>query len=109
LETARWTLILDGSRRVYHLVFDSSEPDAPDRHRLYVDGVLLTPSVDEGVLPMQQVVLAPTSVFAIGNRDIGGRSIDGMVHYAAVYDQAFSLSQVLNNVDSLDASDDATR
>lgn len=107
LETARWFMSHDGSRHVYHLVVDTAEPDQEDRQRLYVDGQLAAVTVEEGLVQMAPVALTSASVFGIGNRDIGQRSIAGRVHYVAIYDEAMSPAAILHNEGILSNADDA--
>ena len=92
----RWDPGFDGTRAVFHLVYDSSEPTAGDRVRLYKDGVLLakTGGTDP---PLNEALSVPNGkYFAIANRELCCRSFDGAIYYAALYDGALTASEVLH-------------
>ena len=102
-----WPLPLAGSGRcVLHLVLDTDEPTPLDRVRLYRDGVLF--NGNDGVLPSlgQQVSFADDHHFVLFNREIGARTFEGALYYAAVYSGALSAADVANNAALLLMNDD---
>ena len=93
-------------RAVFHSVFDSSQADPLDRVRIYVNGGRL-PIIGDVAVEMDAAIdLGPGRHFVIGNREIGQRTIEGTIYYAAVYSDALSEAQVLQNVGLLLVDDD---
>ena len=103
----RWDPGFDGTRAVFHLVYDSSEPTAGDRVRLYKNGVLQT-STGVTAPPLNETLSVPNGkYFAIANRELCCRSFDGAIYYAAVYDGALTAGDVSTNSTALLALDDS--
>ena len=103
----QWDPGFDGTRAVFHLVYDSSEPTAGDRVRLYKNGVLQakTGGTDP---PLNETISVPNGkYFGIANRELCCRSFDGRMYYAAVYDGALTASEVSTNYAALLISDDS--
>jgi len=93
-------------RSVFHLVVNTDEVSSNDRVRVYIDGERL----DGTVSPMMEgssATVFSDDFLVIGNRDDGDHSIEGIIYYAAIYAEALTDAQILNNVTVLQASDDA--
>jgi hypothetical protein len=93
-------------RAVIHLVVDTTAMNSADRTRLYVDGVLQTAS--GGTQPPQDntMNMGTGRWICLGNRETQGRSLDGILYYAAVYANALSTMDIAANVAILKAGDD---
>ena len=103
----QWNPGFDGTRAVYHLVYDSSEPTAGDRVRLYKNGVLQT-STGGTAPPLNETLSIPNGkYFAIANRELCCRSFDGAIYYAALYDGALTASEVSTKQAALLVTDDS--
>ena len=107
-ETLRgqWDPGFDGTRAVFHLVYNSAEPTAGNRVRLYKNGVLQTKTggIDP---PLNETISIPNGkYFVMANRELCCRSIDGDIYYAAIYDGALTASEVSTNATALLANDD---
>lgn len=103
----RWSANFSGmGRAVLHLVVDTTKGNSADRVRFYVDGAL-QPSIG-GTAPMQNATIALTTGMSLclGNRDSEGRSINGAIYYAALYERAFSGAEIDKNVEVLKMWDD---
>jgi hypothetical protein len=94
-------------RVVLHLVLDVAEADAPNRARLFVDGVEVSPMVTTPPQAGQSIVLGPNNHFVLGNREDGMRSFLGVLYYSAMYTTALTALEVQNNAAVLAANDDA--
>jgi hypothetical protein len=98
------------NRVVLHVVLDTSQTAVQDRTRLYVDAMLVPQQTNvTNLLPPQQdeTTNLPADLhFALGNREIGGRSIQGSLFYAALYTSALSQDEVQRNTTRLSANDD---
>ena len=96
-------------RLVAHIVLDTNLASPSDRVRLYVNGVDQGPG-DILETPIAQgaatEIIAATDSFSIGNRAIGGRSIDGTIFYCAIYGAALSSEEIGQNATALMAGDD---
>jgi hypothetical protein len=106
-QTTIWQVDHDAlNRAVFHLVFDSTQPNASDRAMLYVNGMPATVDMALPVL-LNDTIQPPTDgVFAVGNREIGTRTIQGSIYYAAIYDSAFTPAEVAQNHQLLIVDDD---
>jgi hypothetical protein len=96
-------------RVVLHAVLDTSLPTQDERMKLYLNGVLVDPAVDPVPVyptPNEVIAFVGDEAFALGNRLINDRSIEGTLFYGAYYTVAFSAEQVANNVAVLTANDD---
>ncbi len=103
----QWGAPWDGTRKVFHLVYDSTQATAADRVKLYQDGVLQSKTGGTDP-PLNETISVPNlKYFAIGNRELGGRSVDGDITYAAVYDGALSASDISSQATALLANDDS--
>ena len=103
----QWNPGFDGTRAVFHLVYDSSEPTAGDRVRLYKNGTLLT-STGGTAPPLNETLSIPNGkYFAIANRELCCRSFDGAIYYAAVYDGALTAAEASTKSTALLALDDS--
>lgn len=93
-------------RCVVHAVLDTAQTDPLDRARIYVNGSPL-PNFD-GTAPALDTPLdlGVGRHFVIGNREISGRTIRGMIYYTALYSTALSDVQVVQNALLLLESDD---
>ena len=108
-ETIRgeWNPAWDATRMAFHLVYDSTQPTAADRVKLYKNGVLLSKTGGTDP-PLNETISVPAGKsFVIGNREVGGRSLDGDITYAAVYDGALSASEISSQATALLANDDS--
>ncbi len=108
-ETIRgeWNPAWDATRMAFHLVYDSTQPTAADRVKLYKNGVLLSKTGGTDP-PLNETISVPAGkYFVIGNREVGGRSLDGDITYAAVYDGALSASEISSQATALLANDDS--
>ena len=94
-------------RMVLHTVLDTTQVAPEDRARIYVNGGLL-PSFDTTVPALDEVLNLMTGRdIAIGNREIGGRSIEGTIFYFALYDEALTAGQIEQNALLLLETDDS--
>jgi hypothetical protein len=94
-------------RMVLHAVLDTAQADAEDRQRLYINGA---PAVRVGgSLAVQDLVIdvGTTTHYVIGNREIGSRSGLGKIYYAALYTDALTDAEIVNNAATLLFDDDA--
>ncbi len=93
-------------RAVYHGVVDTTAADAAERAIFYVNGSRLQTIYASGTAQDEPLDLQTMRHFVIGNRQIGGRSIAGMIYYAAIYNVALTPAQVLQNAQLLLVNDD---
>ena len=103
-----WNPGFDGTRAVFHLVYDSSEPTAGDRVRLYKNGTLLTRTAGTDPTLNETLSVPNGKYFPIANREVCCRSFDGAIYYAAVYDGALSASEASSKSTALLALDDSS-
>jgi uncharacterized repeat protein (TIGR01451 family) len=100
----------DGTRRVFHVVYDSDDPTPENRVRLFVDGG------DQGVgtlasgsWPTSGEALDLSGSISIAALNEAGTVQDatqGTVFYYAVYDGALSAGEISTNATALLADDD---
>ncbi|MBX3249547.1 MAG: hypothetical protein KF901_20385 [Myxococcales bacterium] len=98
--------LIDRGRSVVTMVFDGRL--APEqRVRAYLDGSRIPERSAEGrgIVPLSIRLAAGTS-FCLGNRPIGARSFEGVLHYAAVYAEALTDAEVLDHARQLLIRDD---
>lgn len=96
-----------GERIVLHAVLDSGQAAEIDRARLYRNGVLVTGNDTKNPVQIGQTLsFVDSDAFVLGNREIGVRTFDGTLFYAAVYQSALTSAEVINNASVLLASDD---
>lgn len=93
-------------RFVLHAVYDTAQATPEERARFYVNGGRLQsfgttpPDLNDAIsIPADQDI-------AIGNRESGGRSINGTIYYAAVYSDALTDDDILQNALLLLENDD---
>lgn len=98
--------LVSGEREVIHVVFDSGLAVAANRLRLYIDGSLVATSTGDRPLPGGSVDLGNDAALVVGNDLAGDRSIDGSIHYAAIYLGALTASEVATNAGQLQLRDD---
>lgn len=110
--TASWFFDLYGAgRMVLHLVVDTTQDSTVERVKLYLNGQeqvalpLLMPIKNQTI----SISNAQGSFYALGNREVGGRSLQGTFHYAAMYSGAMSADRVANNASLLQSSDDSAQ
>ena len=100
-----WTVDIT-SRTVYHVIVDTLQSTAPQRMRLFVDGVeqsnIASPLPMEGAM----VGIGNSVDLVLGNREDGGRSLAGVLFYAAIYDRALGGDEIEANAAVLSTSDD---
>lgn len=95
----------DGLHHVYTVVVDSTQPTIPSVARLFIDG--RPGPANEGLALLSgPIAVPPEASLCLGNRDIGGRGLDGDLLYAAYYDVALSDQEVLSNAGRLLVSND---
>jgi hypothetical protein len=103
-----WPVPLDTlGRVVVHAVLDTSLPDPEDRTRLFVNA---SPVARIGGTPpdLDEVIdLATGRHHVLANREIGERSFQGRLYYAAMYTTALTEDEVLENTAILINDDDA--
>lgn len=102
---AVWAVGLDSTRRVYTIVIDVSSPSDP--FQLFVNGTLHMPPDAERAPEL--IAVDPAHFLSIGNRDTGGRAVQGSVMYAAIYSRALTAAEVVHNAELLGESDDQPR
>jgi hypothetical protein len=104
-----WTAVWPSypTRAVLHMVLDTTQANAADRALLFVDGAVKGNNV---VPPLIDATIAvPNSeFFVLGNRQVGGRSIAGVLHYVAVYAKPLTTATIEQHVSRLTVSDDTT-
>ena len=106
----QWTVDhLALGRLVAHIVLDTNLATPSDRVRLYVNGTDHGPG-DVIENPMAQgaqtEIIAATDSYGVGNRAVGGRSIEGTIYYCAMYAAALSPEEVAQNAAALMMGDD---
>jgi hypothetical protein len=95
-----------GNRVVVHAVIDTAQADADARAMLYVNGAPLAKTINSPPVQDEVVNLSTGRHFVIGNREIGDRSPEGIIYYAAVYNQPLDAMQRLQNIATLLVDDD---
>ncbi|WP_156339030.1 LamG-like jellyroll fold domain-containing protein [Chondromyces crocatus] len=105
----QWTVDLS-VRQVVHLVMDTNAP-ALERVRLYVNGSQVPGEVGvAGVTPPsanEPLSLQASDELILGNSAALGASFQGVLYYAAVYDEALDEPRIAAHACALLASDDA--
>jgi hypothetical protein len=94
-------------RRVVHVVLDTEAVDPTERAQLFIDGSLVDPVVEEPPSMGEGITLDIDRHYVLGNRQIGGRTFEGTMFYAALYDSALTLDEVADHAAVLAAFDDA--
>lgn len=99
------------TRKVVHLVLDTTSNNGGTPVRLYVSGTLVDTDASVTVTApgTKTIGLAPMSdALTLGNRPGGGRSFVGTLYYAALYYKALTAAEVDNNSAFLANNDDGT-
>lgn len=108
----RWggTSFADGTRRVFHVVYDSDDPTPENRVRLYVDGVDQgVGTLGSGSWPAAGEALDLSGSISIAALNEAGAVADptqGTVFYYAVYDGELTASEISTDATALLADDD---
>jgi len=102
----RFEATLGESRQVLHVVVDTDQPEVGDRIRAFLDGIEIDAEEEVGPAMGEGIPLLETSWLILGNRSDGQRSFRGSLQYAAIYDEPFSLAEVVTNATLLEANDD---
>lgn len=99
---------LVGRGKVHLIVsIDTSQVDANERVRIYVDGIRQTPT---GTPPAQDTsidVNYTTFSLSVGNRGSGDRNIDGKIRYLEFFTDAPTIQEISDCYSALSANDDA--
>lgn len=97
----------EGSRLVLHVVIDTTQAVATDRVLVYVNGSLISPTVNANPTLNATISLPAGSKMQIINRNAGwGNPLGGAVFYTALYSSAFPQGDVTANYNRLIADDD---
>lgn len=100
-----WVASVGPTRVVLHVVLDTNA--APElRVRGYANGSPLPRFGGEIPEAGAAIVLDGDEHLVVGNREVGERSPEGAVLYAAIYDESLTEAEVLRNASLLLASDD---
>ena len=104
----RWNVSLNTAGRVVlHLVVEILQGEMTQRTRLYVDGVWITPNSATTFPGTNTPFMSPAGRhYVLGNRDVGGRSFQGTLYYAAMYAGALSQADISQNASELLVNDD---
>ena len=92
-------------RAVVHFVLDTPDTDPQERGRLYLDGVRQSASI-AGTAPGEAVAVGLGRYLVLGNRESGGRTPVGTIHYAAIYTNALPDPIIADHAAVLLANDD---
>ncbi len=95
-----------GSLSVLHLVFDSANPMALDRVRLYSNGDRLASTTQDELTLGVSPKFSDESTFTLGNALANPRSIAGSIGYLGVYNEALGETAIMRNAMILQANDD---
>lgn len=100
-----------GTRDVWHVVFDPTQADEVDRIRVYKNGVVVTTTetISVGSAGDTSFNLPADHDLIAFNRESGGsfgRAADGVLFYAAIYDEAFDDTRAAAHYDVLTLDDD---
>ena len=97
-----------GTRSVFHIVVDTTLATADDRIKIYRDGTLITPTVNDNPALNDIIELDAGATMFMFNRGTStfGRAMDGVLFYAALYSSAFTAGNVTTNFDILTSDDD---
>ncbi|MBL4684936.1 MAG: hypothetical protein JKY37_10130 [Nannocystaceae bacterium] len=102
-----WDHDFSSGRVVVHFVLDTTEGDGDARRRLYIDGAQVAASTDDAPDQGETISVDNTNdQFALGNRANGGKAIDGILFYAAIYAGALDDETIATNAEILLVDDD---
>ena len=96
----------DLGRGVFHMVVDVTQTAPEDRARLYVNGAHLPNVQNVFVAQGVPITIGDMRHLVIGNREVGGRSPQGTIFYAAIYNVALDDAEVVQNAALLLLDDD---
>jgi len=95
-------------RAVMHVVLDTTQAQQSERIKVYVNGTRLLQDDNSSFVSQSETInLSGTPHYTIGNRHIGGRTIQGGIYYAALYSAAFTDEEVFDAAGVLIQNDDA--
>jgi hypothetical protein len=95
------------TRTIFHIVIDTTQGVENDRVKIYENGILaVIDSYDSNPVQNDTFNFGANASLYMFNRAGGGRAIDGIIFYAALYSSAFSQADVTNNHDILIEDDD---
>ncbi len=113
-QTMSWNLNVAGAGRVLlHVVIDTTQDLDANRVQLYLNGALQVgiPGVGSKKIDKDTEIRfhgqPADHHFALGNREVGGRPVNGAFYYMALYASALTAAQVGNNAAVLLINDDA--
>jgi hypothetical protein len=101
---------MEGTRKVFHIVYDTTQAAAADRAIAYVNNVAKSMTVTSTITQNSTLSLGTGLDLIACNRENAGtwdRSFDGTLFYAAIYTGAMSAADRTTNYDVLSADDDA--
>ena len=98
------TYAFSSGRKVIHVVLDTTLANGGSRVRLYVNGVNAGISAQD--IAQNATVSFSSTELVFMNRGSGNRGFDGILYYAAIYDDAFDNGRVAEHYDILTADDD---
>lgn len=94
-------------RVVLHAVLDTAVAEPADRAKVYVNGARL-PQMGTSFAGQNELIdLTSSPHYAIGNRHIGGRTIEGGIYYAALYSVPLTDEEIFDAAGVLLLNDDA--
>lgn len=94
------------ARSVFHLAVDTTDANPLNRVRFYIDGKQQMPSISLPPAQNMAFTFVGTESICLGNRDTQGRSMDGVLYYAALYADALTDVDIAKNAEILKESDD---
>jgi len=106
--TVKFTQDLTVGRIVVHAIFDTDQDISDNRLKIYVNGIRLIKITGSNPTTGTTLDLSDAGLeMFIGNRDANVRSCDGRISYCAVFDKAVTIDQIMTEVGTLLANDDA--
>lgn len=90
----------DGIPHVYTVVVDSTQPTLETAAQLYIDGRRGPDNMGLSVIS-GPITIDPDGFLCLGNRQIGGRGLEGQIFYAAYYDTVLNDAEILANAGRL--------
>jgi len=105
-ELAAWDVTL-GIRTVLTVVVDTTQVTDTDRVKLYVDGTLVNQDRSSPPTVNTPIMIPGNRSLSLGNSpNEDGRSIEGRIYYAALYENALTQEQAKQNASLLIVNDD---
>lgn len=94
-------------RKVVHMVLDTTNANEAMRVQLYVNGQGAMPDAFTPPAQNKSIELnASVDALTLGNDPDGGRSFQGVLYYAALYNKALDSTEIANNTTILSVGDD---